>query len=187
MGRIFCKDKKGFCDCGFEYCRKCQFAKGNGVIYGNVVHDVLVTLFGPDYDIDRLRELVDADKAGRCVVLPCKVGDKVYHITTCESFPQVYDGTLYGDDGGPGSATGLYCPCELAENCPFPCEKDVSFDCDKHRKTLAVFEDVVKDIVIGDTLDYVGLEYSGAADFDEFGKYIFPNRESAESALAKEE
>lgn len=138
-------------------------------------------------DIDRLRELVDADKAGRCVVLPCKVGDKVYHITTCESFPQVYDGTLYGEDGGPGSATGLYCPCELAENCPFPCEKDGSFDCDKHRKTLAVFEDVVKDIVIGDTLDYVGLEYSGAADFDEFGKYIFPNRESAESALAKEE
>lgn len=75
MGRIFCKDKKGFCDCGFEYCRKCQFAKGNGVIYGNVVHDVLVTLFGPDYDIDRLRELVEADKDGRCVVFPCRPSD----------------------------------------------------------------------------------------------------------------
>lgn len=28
-------------------------------------------------DLDRLRELVEADREGRCVVLPCKVGDKV--------------------------------------------------------------------------------------------------------------
>lgn len=27
---------------------------------------------------DRLRELAEADKDGRCVVLPCKVGDTVY-------------------------------------------------------------------------------------------------------------
>ncbi len=32
-------------------------------------------------DLDRLRELVEADKDGRCVVLPCKVGEKVYDIT----------------------------------------------------------------------------------------------------------
>lgn len=29
-------------------------------------------------DIDRLRELVEADKDGRCVVLPCKIDDEVY-------------------------------------------------------------------------------------------------------------
>jgi hypothetical protein len=28
-----------------------------------------------DIDIDRLRELVEADMDGRCVVLPCKVGE----------------------------------------------------------------------------------------------------------------
>ena len=28
------------------------------------------------YDLDRLRELVEADKDGRCMVLPCKHGDK---------------------------------------------------------------------------------------------------------------
>lgn len=28
--------------------------------------------------VDRLRELAEADKAGRCVVLPCKVGDTVW-------------------------------------------------------------------------------------------------------------
>ena len=31
-------------------------------------------------EVERLRELAEADKAGRCVVLPCKVGDTVYMI-----------------------------------------------------------------------------------------------------------
>lgn len=30
--------------------------------------------------VDRLRELAQADKEGRCVVLPCKIGDIVYEI-----------------------------------------------------------------------------------------------------------
>ena len=29
---------------------------------------------------DRLRELAEADREGRCVVLPCKVGDTVYQV-----------------------------------------------------------------------------------------------------------
>ena len=32
------------------------------------VHDIL----GDNYDLDRLRELVEADRDGRCVLLPCK-------------------------------------------------------------------------------------------------------------------
>ena len=31
-------------------------------------------ILGDDYDLDRLRELVEADRDGRCVVLPCKKG-----------------------------------------------------------------------------------------------------------------
>ena len=31
-----------------------------------------------DYDLGRLEELIEADRAGRLVVLPCKVGDTVY-------------------------------------------------------------------------------------------------------------
>lgn len=31
-----------------------------------------------DIPLDRLRELAQADRDGRCVVLPCKCGDKVY-------------------------------------------------------------------------------------------------------------
>ena len=33
-----------------------------------------------DMPIDRLRELVEADRGGRCVVLPCKIGDTLYRI-----------------------------------------------------------------------------------------------------------
>lgn len=32
--------------------------------------------------LDRFRQLVKADKAGRLVVLPCKVGDTVYEVTS---------------------------------------------------------------------------------------------------------
>ena len=37
-------------------------------------------ILGDDYDLERLRELVEADREGRCVVLSCKFGDTVYSI-----------------------------------------------------------------------------------------------------------
>lgn len=41
-------------------------------------------ILGDDYDLDRLRELVEADKDGRCVGLPCKLHDKVFFIENGE-------------------------------------------------------------------------------------------------------
>lgn len=35
-------------------------------------------ILGGNYDLNRLRELVEADRDGRCVVLPCKIDDDVY-------------------------------------------------------------------------------------------------------------
>ena len=61
MDNVFCKDKKDFCD-GIKDCMKCEHAKGNGVISGYVARDVLAALFGLDYDLDRLRELVKITK-----------------------------------------------------------------------------------------------------------------------------
>ena len=37
-------------------------------------------ILGDEYDLDRLRELAEADREGRCVVLPCKIFDKVWNI-----------------------------------------------------------------------------------------------------------
>lgn len=41
-----------------------------------IIEDIL----GDDYDPDRLRELVQSDRDGRCVVIPCKIGDTLYRI-----------------------------------------------------------------------------------------------------------
>lgn len=35
-------------------------------------------ILGNDYDLDRLKELIEADREERCVVLPVKIGDIVY-------------------------------------------------------------------------------------------------------------
>ena len=43
--------------------------------------EALKLIFGDEYDLDRLKELVEADKEGRCLVLPCKEGTPVYIIS----------------------------------------------------------------------------------------------------------
>ena len=37
-------------------------------------------ILGDEYDLDRLRELAQADREGRCVALPCKIGDSVWRL-----------------------------------------------------------------------------------------------------------
>ena len=37
-------------------------------------------ILGGEYDLDRLRELAQADREGRCVVLPCKIGDPMWRL-----------------------------------------------------------------------------------------------------------
>lgn len=44
-------------------------------------------LSGCDYSISRMVELMEADKDGRVVVLPCKVGDTVYRLQYIEQPP----------------------------------------------------------------------------------------------------
>lgn len=41
---------------------------------------LIENILGEGYDLDRLKELVEADRDGRCVVFPCKIGDTVYDI-----------------------------------------------------------------------------------------------------------
>lgn len=42
--------------------------------------DTIENILGDDYDLERLKELVEADREGRCMVLPFKVGDTLYYI-----------------------------------------------------------------------------------------------------------
>ena len=41
---------------------------------------LIENILGDDYDLDRLKEMVEADRDGRCVVLPCKLHDKVFFV-----------------------------------------------------------------------------------------------------------
>lgn len=134
--------------------------------------------------LKRIRELAQADKEGRCLVLPLDIGDTVYHITTCKNFPQVLDGTLYDACGGFGTATGYYCPCELGGICPFDAE---DFDCDQNKNKRNIFEDTVAEVHIGDAGNYICLGYSGTVFFDEIGKTVFMNREEAKATLRREQ
>lgn len=68
MDNFFCKDKKDFCS-GKHSCLKCSFARGKGTISGHIAHDLLSSLFGPDYDLDRLKVLYESDKKGLVIVV----------------------------------------------------------------------------------------------------------------------
>ena len=62
---------------------------GNGIInvkyasqHETAIHRLVAIedILGDEYDLDRLRKLAQADREGRCVVLPCKKGDTVWRI-----------------------------------------------------------------------------------------------------------
>ena len=60
-----------YCDNTFPVC-------DDKAIYDRLaaIEDIL----GDEYDLDKLMELVQAKRKGRCIVLPCKKGDTVWRI-----------------------------------------------------------------------------------------------------------
>lgn len=53
-------------------CKNCPIAKAFDRLAA--IEDIL----GDEYDLDRLRELAQADREGRCMVLPCDPGQVVW-------------------------------------------------------------------------------------------------------------
>ena len=56
---------------------------GNGIATGLAYYERLrdiENILGDEYDLDELREMVQAKREGRCIVLPCKKGDTVWRI-----------------------------------------------------------------------------------------------------------
>ena len=53
-----------------------DFAKQKESVMGRLA--AIEDSLGDEYDLDELREMVQAKREGRCVVLPCKVEDDVY-------------------------------------------------------------------------------------------------------------
>ena len=101
----------------------------------------------------------------------CKVGSKIYCVARCEDISMQLDDSLYGSDGGPGTATGYYCPYE--DKCPFIMESD---DCDSVKGLYQIFLDHVSAIHIDECGvhiiatnccvddEYIFTEYEAALD-----------------------
>ena len=62
--------------------------------------------------VGRLKELAEADKAGRVVVLPCKIGDKLYRVFAGEIF-EIRVGSMkyFAIQGRWDIETYPFCPC----------------------------------------------------------------------------
>lgn len=146
----------------------------------------------PVKDIDdlpyykKLAEYEDADEQELLLKLPCKVGDVVYVITTCRDFGKVLDGTLWGENGGFGTATGYYCPYELSDSCPHEEDfEECEGGCECFENKLAIFEDYVESIMIYADESVVFLLNCGSVSFSDFGRTIFLTREEAEKKLKR--
>lgn len=120
----------------------------------------LCTIIGECGGIDRPRTLAEADKDGRLVVLPCKVGDTVW------------------------AASGKIIKCEIAE--ARLCDNGgieflVSFNCDGDDCKRCPFNNWTQDCS-GEY--YCDGEYGdGSFKDSDIGKTIFLTREEAEKAL----
>ena len=111
-------------------------------------------------DIDRLEELADADRAGRLVVLPCKVGDTVWAVSGKIIKCEIEETYLY-DGGGIEYFVTFDCDGADCKGCPFNRWEQ---DCSGER--------------------YCKCEY-GCSSFkdSDIGKTVFFTREEAEAAL----
>ena len=87
MERLTNKNLTKACNDPWDYCgmdsvctRDCH--KPTPCKIPKIVHRLaeIEDILGPVYDLARIRELVEADRDGQCVVLPCKFGDPVYRI-----------------------------------------------------------------------------------------------------------
>ena len=134
--------------------------------------------------LEALGKYEDAEEQGLLLRLPCKVGSTVYAICTCEAVGTVLDGTLYGSNGGFGTATGYYCPYELSDKCPH-IDAD---DCDECKNIEAVFEDTIDYINITEYETIIGLHNTNlCVNIDEIGKTVFLTQAEAEQKLKEME
>lgn len=124
------------------------------------IEDVL----GGSYDLERLRELLQGEKYGRLVVLPCKASDKLYvvggkRIIRCDICETYLD-----DKKGPEYLVSFYCDNDC-DGCPFNnWKQDYSgeWSCDG---------EYGQSVVVG----------------SDIGKTVFLTREEAEAALKGED
>ena len=122
-------------------------------------------ILGDTYDIDRLRELVEADREGRCVVRMCKTGDKIYVVGNGKIVEaEIHDMYLLEQSKDIEFLVFFDCDDDCS-GCPFNSwrqDHDGEWSCD-------------------------GEYGDGSVKQSDIGKNVFLSRESAEEALKERE
>jgi hypothetical protein len=117
--------------------------------------------------IERLAELEDKIEQGKLKELPCKVGDTVYVIASCNDVDMY---RIYEENR-----------CE----CPFEYDCDYE-DCDANGTTLRIFDTKVTGIysTVGYKGFFVEFEYLNVQyQLEDFGEKFFLTREEAKKRL----
>ena len=84
-----------------NYCNMCSIGTGNCTIVKHMVERLaeIEDILGDDYDLERLKELVQADREGKVILRHIKEGGKVYIILLGRILPfDVISATLYGEN-----------------------------------------------------------------------------------------
>lgn len=117
---------------------------------------------------DRLQEICEAERDGRLVVLPCKVGDIVYYAGSCA------DVCKYCDDDYVYGTGDITCPFE--RSCEFEECEDTN---------VRIFETECSGFWYENGSKFVFLKDLIVADcsVSDFGKTVFLTREEAEAKL----
>lgn len=78
------KNRTAMAVCCGENCKLNFCCENGGFVECGDIDDIIDRLaaiediLGDDYDLDRLRELVEADREGRCYIANVKVGERVF-------------------------------------------------------------------------------------------------------------
>ena len=116
-----------------------------------------------DYSISRMVELMNADKDGRVVVLPCKVGEHIFTVGSPKIVESKVD-AIYQDAREPVVCVMFDCDSDCA-GCPFYTplpDQEGDFRCAGELREAEI-------------------------SFAKFGKTVFLTREEAEKALQEME
>lgn len=153
----FLNDISGHYQMHSDICRDCNKA-------ATAITDLLARAEAAEKERDSLREVLEADRDGRCVVLPCKVGSKVY-VTGRKKIVEAEVQQIYLDDHE-GIEMLVHFKCDTScAGCPFNSLKqdwDGEWSCDGEYGDGCVFQ-------------------------REFGKTVFLTPEDAEDALKGEQ
>lgn len=134
-------------------------------------------ILGDEYDITRLRDMVKADRDGRCIIPPVKAGDTIY---------LVVPGRLTVNTIGDDHSTVTFVDCEMFGKRSSPLYGICNISGQIKDVVNLIIEDTVEYIAMGqDGNGLISLRNRGVVSFSDIGDSIFLTHQEAQATLEK--